>query len=143
MDATTSADSRVIVSVLEVKTVEGADTCIEPQRPAVGMPDLEVCLFFQAEVGIRDLTVTGVQTCALPISLPALDVRGRLPALEDGQAHAARQADGDHPRLGFVGDLGRRRGPGRGEGGAAGDRRLRSEERRVGKECRSRWSPYH
>ena len=25
---------------------------------------------------------------------------------------------------------------------AAGDR-MRSEERRVGKECRSRWSPYH
>src|SRR2546430_7153807 len=28
----------------------------------------EVCFFFQAEAGIRDLTVTGVQTCALPIS---------------------------------------------------------------------------
>src|SRR2546430_6654765 len=26
-------------------------------------------LFFQAEDGIRDLTVTGVQTCALPISV--------------------------------------------------------------------------
>src|SRR2546430_13021242 len=26
--------------------------------------------FFQAEDGIRDLTVTGVQTCALPILLP-------------------------------------------------------------------------
>src|SRR5256886_8472212 len=26
------------------------------------------CCFFQAEDGIRDLTVTGVQTCALPIS---------------------------------------------------------------------------
>src|SRR5256886_6939106 len=25
------------------------------------------CFFFQAEAGIRDLTVTGVQTCALPI----------------------------------------------------------------------------
>src|SRR2546427_1737076 len=25
--------------------------------------------FFQAEDGIRDLTVTGVQTCALPISI--------------------------------------------------------------------------
>src|SRR2546430_846840 len=25
------------------------------------------CVFFQAEDGIRDLTVTGVQTCALPI----------------------------------------------------------------------------
>src|SRR2546430_10094132 len=31
---------------------------------------VEFCLFFfQAEDGIRDLTVTGVQTCALPISL--------------------------------------------------------------------------
>src|SRR2546427_7741546 len=28
-----------------------------------------VIFFFQAEDGIRDLTVTGVQTCALPISL--------------------------------------------------------------------------
>src|SRR5256886_11296208 len=28
--------------------------------------------FFQAEDGIRDLTVTGVQTCALPIFLTAL-----------------------------------------------------------------------
>src|SRR5258707_786886 len=27
--------------------------------------------FFQAEDGIRDIGVTGVQTCALPISLPA------------------------------------------------------------------------
>src|SRR2546427_9053137 len=27
--------------------------------------------FFHAEDGIRDLTVTGVQTCALPISRPA------------------------------------------------------------------------
>src|SRR5256886_17359225 len=27
-------------------------------------------VFFQAEDGIRDLTVTGVQTCALPISAP-------------------------------------------------------------------------
>src|SRR5207245_3475425 len=27
------------------------------------------CFFFQAEDGIRDATVTGVQTCALPISL--------------------------------------------------------------------------
>ena len=26
---------------------------------------------------------------------------------------------------------------------AHADRTLRSEERRVGKECRSRWSPYH
>src|SRR6266567_4977567 len=29
----------------------------------------DFCFFFQAEDGIRDLTVTGVQTCALPISV--------------------------------------------------------------------------
>src|SRR5207245_8047262 len=29
---------------------------------------LRCCFFFQAEDGIRDATVTGVQTCALPIS---------------------------------------------------------------------------
>src|SRR2546429_4241885 len=29
--------------------------------------------FFQAEDGIRDVAVTGVQTCALPISLPKVE----------------------------------------------------------------------
>src|SRR5437763_8358084 len=30
----------------------------------------ESCFFFQADDGIRDTSVTGVQTCALPISAP-------------------------------------------------------------------------
>src|SRR2546430_4850180 len=34
--------------------------------------------FFQAEDGIRDLTVTGVQTCALPISREVSEAMGRL-----------------------------------------------------------------
>src|SRR2546430_11933930 len=38
-----------------------------------GLSSLLFFFFFQAEDGIRDLTVTGVQTCALPIS-----VRSRL-----------------------------------------------------------------
>src|SRR5205823_10145367 len=33
------------------------------------------CFFFQAEDGIRDKLVTGVQTCALPISLPVISAR--------------------------------------------------------------------
>src|SRR5256886_14687581 len=37
--------------------------------------------FFQAEDGIRDLTVTGVQTCALPIFVTALDGLLRADAL--------------------------------------------------------------
>src|SRR5690349_24434368 len=65
--------------------------------------------FFQAEDGIRDLYVTGVQTCALPI-----------------WRHHGSCAGGTVTR-------------GSGPGSAPG----RSEERRVGKECRSRWSAYH
>src|SRR5438093_13024555 len=87
--------------------------------------------FFQAEDGIRDWSVTGVQTCALPIldhtviqffrlrknwmtvwsmALCVLHGAGfRLTLRADKTAVAMR----------------------------------RSEERRVGKECRSRWSPYH
>src|SRR5256886_11931108 len=36
--------------------------------PKTQRPMSSSFLFFQAEDGIRDLTVTGVQTCALPIS---------------------------------------------------------------------------
>src|SRR5690349_24809603 len=71
--------------------------------------------FFQAEDGIRDLYVTGVQTCALPIY---------------GQGRATREAR--HDRLCPV------------PAARAGQRcACRSEERRVGKECRSRWAPFH
>src|SRR2546430_12223817 len=34
-----------------------------------GVVSTRLMFFFQAEDGIRDLTVTGVQTCALPISV--------------------------------------------------------------------------
>src|SRR6266704_2965335 len=44
--------------------------------------------FFQAEDGIRDRNVTGVQTCALPIS--GERVCGFLPALCPGQRAANR-----------------------------------------------------
>src|SRR2546427_4567237 len=73
--------------------------------------------FFQAEDGIRDLTVTGVQTCALPIWCQS---KANRPGANSG-------------RLLLAAALCRRCRRGHG----------RSEERRVGKECRSRWSPYH
>src|SRR5256884_7307209 len=44
--------------------------------------------FFQAEDGIRDVAVTGVQTCALPISLTALPpgtVHGGIKITEQGE----------------------------------------------------------
>src|SRR5688572_31097527 len=37
-----------------------------------------IIFFFQAEDGIRDLTVTGVQTCALPISRESFATRSPL-----------------------------------------------------------------
>src|SRR2546430_7437973 len=51
--------------------------------------------FFQAEDGIRDLTVTGVQTCALPISAlrrPAeREAERRLDLVEDQHRSGARR----------------------------------------------------
>src|SRR3712207_7158984 len=95
--------------------------------------------FFQAEDGIRDIGVTGVQTCALPICDPRVigAVARRPDHAVDVELAAVGEPDcastgADHPRLHLdavaLPQLTRAR---------------RSEERRVGKECRSRWSPYH
>src|SRR5258708_14715458 len=74
------------------------------------------CLFrSQAEDGIRDDLVTGVQTCALPIILYAVFCLR-------SEEHTSELQSPDHLVCRLL---------------------LRSEERRVGKECRSRWSPYH
>src|SRR5438132_1519882 len=71
-------------------------------------PNIGLFFFFQAEDGIRDHCVTGVQTCALPI-------------LHTGGVYVATIGK----------NLARHSGG------------VRSEERRVGKECRSRWLSYH
>src|SRR2546422_6515135 len=42
--------------------------------------------FFQAEDGIRDVAVTGVQTCALPIFF-RLDAEGRIASWHGGARH--------------------------------------------------------
>src|SRR5256885_9787269 len=102
-------------------------------------------VFCQAEVGIRDYKVTGVQTCALPIYKPK-----RLRLLRQNlrrllrtnpialrqlitvkNSHAIRQPMIDN-EIHRLPDL-----------PLARFAVARSEERRVGKECRSRWSPYH
>src|SRR5438270_10832849 len=81
--------------------------------------------FFQAEDGIRDLTVTGVQTCALPIyarpshtCTQVIQLTGSWRTTR-GVSAGARQTT---PRI-------------------RSTRVGRSEERRVGKECRNRWNP--
>src|SRR2546430_5959114 len=53
--------------------------------------------FFQAEDGIRDLTVTGVQTCALPISVVGLV---RRPAGGRGDPRGRSGAGGSTLHLG-------------------------------------------
>src|SRR5262249_58498343 len=50
-------------------------------RSVFEMVFLYCFFFFQAEDGIRDWSVTGVQTCALPISLPGRCVRRRRPGI--------------------------------------------------------------
>src|SRR5687767_15563342 len=99
----------------------------------------ELYFFFQAEDGIRDKLVTGVQTCALPIytvtvTITITGVNDAPVAVADnggtvaeggtlnGSTVLVNDTDAENNPLTAVLD--------------------RSEERRVGKECRTRWSPY-
>src|SRR5207253_7550555 len=95
--------------------------------------------FFQAEDGIRDGHVTGVQTCALPI------YRRRSSSVSLAE-HVMEDKDTEEDlRLLFA--------PGSSLGGARPKAsviekyghltiaKFRSEERRVGKECRARRAP--
>src|SRR2546430_4125788 len=97
---------------------------------------LDVFFFFQAEDGIRDLTVTGVQTCALPILGEVIAFSGRLLKDEEGAAKYLNSPETPLFRKGSV-----LFGLDKTKRALIGANR--SEERRVGKECRSRWSPYH
>src|SRR5690606_40487515 len=91
---------------------------------------LSFSFFFQAEDGIRDFHVTGVQTCALPISVLVGDARHRV------HQRCHYQLGGRALQRGWRGVLA-------GVDQLAGPRPAvpRSEERRVGKEGRARWAP--
>src|SRR2546429_7207252 len=98
-----------------------------------------ICFFFQAEDGIRDVAVTGVQTCALPIS-------ERQPLRHCSQVREEDKRLAERPHVGRERPSGvavRRRAEQVPRRRHVIDSCPRSEERRVGKECRSRWSPYH
>src|SRR5688500_20223230 len=83
--------------------------------------------FFQAEDGIRDYKVTGVQTCALPIFRrfkTGTTPRVKLSTLELNRTELLDS----EPEAGPLSFL--------------HDQTFRSEERRVGKECRSGGAPH-
>src|SRR5258708_28305295 len=97
-----------------------------------------VFFFFQAEDGIRDDLVTGVQTCALPISrvnfvYPTRQFHARTLTMPGGVDDAC--VSSNFKRMYTISFDGTEH--------VINEWGERSEERRVGKECRSRWSPYH
>src|SRR5256885_3069031 len=98
-------------------------------------------VFFQAEDGIRDYKVTGVQTCALPIWQLQAGTCDQRQVVRRRRLARSVEAAGS-PGQGVVGLEVLRLGVHQADGLADAAGR-RSEERRVGKECRSRWSPYH
>src|SRR2546425_3787566 len=77
--------------------------------------------FLQAEDDIRDKLVTGVQTFPLRISANAASAWWPAGASRSGSGSSSCRYTDAVPSA----------------------TSSRSEERRVGKECRSRWSPYH
>src|SRR5690606_39357925 len=83
--------------------------------------------FFQAEDGIRDFHVTGVQTCALPISFS----RPSAPNCWKAASTARPWSWTRKPSWSSV------------SRNTCSRSVWRSEERRVGKECRARGSPDH
>src|SRR5437667_7735945 len=96
-----------------------------------------VFFFFQAEDGIRDRDVTGVQTCALPISNPFSSSRRFTAELWEWERQESQVLVRWHvknlerPSI-EVSTIYQ---------SALMSWLTRSEERRVGKECRSRWVP--
>src|SRR5258708_18912128 len=103
-----------------------------------------IFFFFQAEDGIRDDLVTGVQTCALPIwtwkAGPGSESSPAPAPVGSSVVSAGRSATPQCQNPEGIGASGSNivtamllvpSGTGR------------SEERRVGEEWRSRWSPYH
>src|SRR5690349_24776660 len=84
--------------------------------------------FFQAEDGIRDLYVTGVQTCALPILLQSTELNEDALLISIASAVTTQSIEAV---------LGRRLAVVRAMPNT------RSEERRVGKECRYRGLFHH
>src|SRR5256885_9804889 len=85
--------------------------------------------FFQAEDGIRDYKVTGVQTCALPI----FPLYSTATDANTGMVYTSTY-DLFTVGAGYLNIAAALQSTAT---------VYRSEERRVGKECRSRWSPYH
>src|SRR5690606_40670320 len=95
------------ISTNNPNTVHALNILINPKK----MYMCAFFFFFQAEDGIRDFHVTGVQTCALPIlSKPVTIVLTGALACDKSFKYNS------FPDVAF-----------------------RSEERRVGKECRYRW----
>src|SRR5690606_40986276 len=98
----------------------------------------------QAEDGIRDFHVTGVQTCALPIFLCLLSYLRFLQVIESWM----RLLEVMFPSIANLTSIGKsyerrhiyalRVGAGS-KASDSSNPRKRSEERRVGKECRARW----
>src|ERR1041385_2812644 len=92
-----------------------AFTAVAREQQGAGTPVYGLNFFFQAEDGIRDVADWSSDVCSS--DLPRRDgARGEIPL----ERHSDRPGLYAHHRS---------------DG--------RSEERRVGKECRSRWSPYH
>src|SRR5256886_10203110 len=131
------------------KSGEGNRYARRKMQDLIVLPLFLLFFFFQAEDGIRDFD------CDWSSDVCSSDLRQRIDATRDEQTGHQQRSRGSyrldvHPLLErpkqvvdaqdrFL----RRQDRGGAPEPSPGPPTVRSEERRVGKECRSRWSPYH
>src|SRR2546428_7001656 len=130
--------------LLDDDAVSVDDEAFGHARGLVDALDGPAVVFFSSRRRHTRCSLTGVQTCALPICGRQRRKIGQLDRGRGGDPDTLREC---HLRVSLFVDhlLQLEEGlgpllPGLGDLGTRGER---SEERRVGKECRSRWSPYH
>ena len=91
-----------------------------PEIPSITSPNINI-----REIDIPQVVTSSENYTSVPLAPPVV-VNIGVPIVDVPGCVEAHEANNNSKTL-----------------GSDDERGLRSEERRVGKECRSRWSPYH
>ena len=110
----------------------GTEKLVDAIQAAADQIDREIPKLQDELLGLSEDVTTTITKVATEVKAKSEDLASELADLTGGRGQALGAPDLGFDRVQQAIDEGFR-----------GIERMRSEERRVGKECRSRWSPYH